>query len=115
MFLCLLQRGQVYQISEILAKQLPVLYKLKDLMGDQISGNYYRQELIQTEKPEVFKIERILCKKKTKGNKFQYLVKWLYYGNKFNSYVSENDIIKGKHGDSESPVALCPRTRHTKS
>ncbi len=109
-----MQRGEVFQIAGVLARKLPILYKLKDLMGDLKSGNYYRQELIKTDKPEIFKIERILCKKRTKNNKILYLVKWLYYSNKFNSYVPKEDIIKGTHGDKELPVLFCSNSRKFK-
>lgn len=103
------QRGQVFQIDGILARKVPVLYKLRDLLGEPITGNYYKQELKKTEKPEVFKIERILCKK-VKKKKLYYYVKWLYYPPKFNSYIPAESIMTGKHGDQQNPVSVCPST-----
>jgi hypothetical protein len=42
---------------------------------------------------DVFEVEKIL-KKKGKGKNLQYLVKWLDYPNKFNSWISASEINK---------------------
>ena len=83
-------------------------------MGDEKPGNFYKQELIKTEKPEVFKIEKLLCRKKIKGKEF-YLVKWQNYPEKFNSYEPAENIMHGKHGDKEVAVPRCGGKRNLKS
>ena len=69
----------------------PVTYKLKDYNGEIIEGSFYEQELQKTKQKEVYLIEKVLKTKKV-GNKKQYLVKWLGYPEKFNSWVDEKDM-----------------------
>lgn len=92
----MLKQGQLFQISEIRAQKDPVLYKLKDLMGDIIPGFYYRAQLTKTNAPlpnKYFFVEKILQTKKVKGEKF-FLCKFLFYPNKFNMFVAEKDMTK---------------------
>ena len=64
-------------------------YFLKDLQGDKIDGMFYEQELLKTKQNDLYIIEKII---KKVGNK--YFVKWKNYPDKFNSYVSQNDLVK---------------------
>ena len=66
-------------------------YGLKDYLGEAIKGKFYKQELQKVVKNDVFKIERILQTRKRRGKR-EYLVKWLGYPDKFNSWVT--DIIR---------------------
>ncbi len=99
----------MFQIAEIYALETPVLYKLVDLKGDPFGGTYCKQQLLKTKKPEVYKVEKVLCKKKIKNKTF-YKIKWLYYPNKFNSYEPAENIISGKqNGNSKVTVPNCRR------
>lgn len=77
------------------SKQIPRdqhVYKLKDYDGEELKGTFYDQELQKAIKPDdVYELEKIL-KKRGRGNDVQYLVKWLGYPNKFNSWVPESAI-----------------------
>jgi hypothetical protein len=64
----------------------PITYKVKDLNGEEIKGTFCEQEM-QKSTQDTFHIERVL---KTKGNKF--LVKWMGYSEKFNSWVDKKDV-----------------------
>ena len=70
------------------------LYKVADLLEEEITGHFYEVNLQRVEKPEFFRIEKILKTKKT-GSNTQYLVQWLGYPPKFNSWVSETDLDDG--------------------
>ena len=55
-------------------------------------GTFYEEELQKVFKHnDTYEIEKIL-KKRGKGKNVQYLVKWLGYPNKFNSWVSDSEI-----------------------
>ena len=67
----------------------PPTYQLKDYHGEVIDGRFQREELQPiTKNNNIYNIEKILSTRK-KGKKTQYLVKWLGYPSKFNSWVSD--------------------------
>ena len=78
-------------MSKTISRQPPV-YKLKDYDDEELQGTFYEAELQKVGKQDdVFDIEKIL-KRRGKGENVQYLVKWLGYPNKFNSWVSNSEI-----------------------
>ena len=90
------QRGQLFQVSEVLAQIEPVMFKLVDLMKDKVEGQFYREQLTKAPAPKAsdyFFVEKILGKKKIKGVD-HFLVKYLYYPNKFNQYVPSANLKK---------------------
>lgn len=59
--------------------------------------NYFLEELVLGNKPEdgqFFQIEKIVKKKKENG-KWKYLVKYLGYDNRHNSWVSQDALKTG--------------------
>ena len=73
----------------MLSQSKPELYKLRDLQQDLIPGYYYASQLTKAPPPsekEYFFIEKILDEKRVRGKKF-YLVKYLFYGDKFNQIM----------------------------
>jgi len=88
----------LFKVSEIRAQVKPVMYKLVDLQNDSVAGNFYREQLTKSPPPEdqeYFLIEKDLGKKTIKGKK-HLLVKFLYYPNKFNRYIPEEDVVEGE-------------------
>ena len=75
-------------------KSIPVTYKLKDLMDENIKGTFYPQELqiVGVTKDKAYVIEEVL-KTRRKNNKIEYFVKWKGYGSKFNSWVLKEDVM----------------------
>ena len=66
--------------------------KWKILRRNQLFGKFYEQELSAVDKKDnMYKVEKILKKKKVKG-KNMVLVKWLGYDNKHNSWIPEENI-----------------------
>ena len=61
---------------------VPITYKIKDLLGEDIKGSFYQQELQKADQ-EIFRIEKVL--KKDYKNKRMF-VKWKGYPDKFNSW-----------------------------
>ena len=77
-----------------MARQVPV-YKLKDDAGEILEGTFYEPELQKIIKnDDVYRVEKILQKRKLKGV-VEYLVRWKGYEDpKFDSWVQERDILK---------------------
>ena len=86
---------EIFRIHSIKKNTSPVTYRLKDLSGEVVDGSFYKQELVETEKPEFFLINKIIKSKKV-GNKKQYLVSWVGYNDSFNSWVGGEDIYDFK-------------------
>ena len=67
----------------------PITYKLKDLVGEEVQGSFYEQELLKSDQSleDLFRIEKVIRK-----NKGKVLVKWSGYPEKFNSWVDAKDL-----------------------
>ncbi len=80
---------QIYKIIEV--KQTnPVTYIIADLKDEIIKGSFYEQELQKTDQ-QVYRIEKVLRKKKINGKQFG-LVKWVGYNNDFNEWLPMSQI-----------------------
>ena len=82
---------EIFRIHSVKKDTSPITYKLKDLSGEIIKGAFYKQELVETTKPEFFLINEII-KSKRVNNKKQYFVSWLGYGDSFNSWIGSEAI-----------------------
>ena len=84
---------ELFVVSEKL-RTIPTTYRVKDLVDEQIDGTFYHQELqlVRVEQDKVYTVERIL-KKRKRGKKIEYFVKWKGYGDKFNTWIIKEDVI----------------------
>lgn len=69
----------------------PVTYQIEDQSGEEVLGNFYSQELLAAPEPEFYDVEAIV-KKRKKNKSTQYLVKWVGYPDKYNSWVDEKNL-----------------------
>ena len=85
---------EIFTVYKRMARQVPV-YKLKDDAGEILDGTFYEPELQKIIKnDDVYRVEKILRKRKRKGV-VEYLVRWKGYEDpKFDSWVQESDILK---------------------
>ena len=84
---------ELFIITEALQGK-PPYYKLKDLDGENIAGTFYSQELQKVIKDnDVYKVENVLSSRKKAGKK-QFLIKWLGYPEKFNSWIDAENIVR---------------------
>ena len=84
---------EIFVVSQHIPRKPFSVYKIKDLLGEELEGTFYAAELESFNKPdEVFKIEKIIKTKKVR-RVTHYLVKWINYPPKFNSWVSEADMV----------------------
>ena len=79
---------EIFIINKVLATK-PVTYSISDLMGEEIKGSFYEQEL-QKAKQKIFRIEKII---RRDNKKKIALVKWSGYPDKFNSWISSKDLV----------------------
>ena len=64
------------------------------LQGETLVGRFYTDQLQPAvySDEDTFKIEKILKSRKLKGRPKEYLVKWMLWPAKFNSWVSETQV-----------------------
>jgi hypothetical protein len=84
---------EVFIVTHRCKKQGINLYRVKDLLDEDIDGHFYEEELQAVTKDinSVYKIEKVLKTRKRQGVK-EVFVKWLGWPKKFNSWVKESDI-----------------------
>lgn len=84
---------EIFRIADVDQKARPIMYMIEDIDGEIIKGKFYEEELqyIGKTPPQVYRIEKIL-KESGKGDKKKYFVKWYGYADKYNSWVSAQQI-----------------------
>ena len=87
---------ELFTVSDIKDTKPPT-YAIQDLHGEPIEGSFYEQEL-QKSNQEVFRIEKVLKKRKRKTNSGSHIeearVKWKGYSSDFNSWVPVTELHK---------------------
>ena len=82
---------EIFTVTKsIKGKQKP-MFNIESLLGDQIQERVYPEE-IQKVKENFYRIEKIV-KTVTQNGVKGYIVKWLNYPQKYNSFVSERDLV----------------------
>lgn len=69
----------------------PVTYLLEDLLGEQLEGSFYEEELQKIKEPTIFRVEKVLKRRKNK-----IFVKWKYWPDKFNSWTDKSSLVSNK-------------------
>ena len=75
-------------VTKVEADAVPLTYRGKDLMVEEISGRFYAEELqvIEYDPNGTFKIEKVLRTRRRRGQP-EMFVKWLGYPEKLNSWI----------------------------
>ena len=84
---------EIFQISDVLVTKRPIVRKIKDLAGEEVDGTFYRQQLQKTNQ-DIYRVDRIIQRRRAANNDQEVLVKWAGYPNKLNSWLPAADIIK---------------------
>jgi hypothetical protein len=85
--------SEIFKIISKFKRTQPV-YEIVDLKGEKIQGKFYAEELVKTELPNEFHIEKIIREKKERNGQMKYLVKWLGYDSSFNSWIDQSELRK---------------------
>jgi len=80
--------NELFTISKVQYTN-PTTYLLRDALGNDILGAFYKEELQKTLYPDTYLIERVL---RRKGNKVY--VKWRGLGKEHNSWIDANKVIQ---------------------
>jgi hypothetical protein len=87
-------RGMVFIVSDVNKSEKPYLYSLKELNEKPVKKKYYSWQLRAAQDPykEPLPIEKII-KERKKGTKKEYLVKWLFYDNSYNTWITKKQLM----------------------
>lgn len=81
-------------VDKINDKFSPSMVTIKDHKGEEIEGNFYKDEIQKISRnpdDDIYEVEKIVRQKRRNGELW-YLVKWLGYDNDFNSWVRKRDV-----------------------
>ncbi|GFY33058.1 uncharacterized transposon-derived protein F54H12.3 [Trichonephila clavipes] len=90
-------RRELFIVFEIV-QRIPIVYRLKDLQGEEIKGTYYEAELQKVVDSGFYPVENVI-KQRKRGGITEYFVKFLGYPEKFNEWVT--DIQKNRRDQSQ--------------
>ena len=84
---------EIFKIRERQLREHIPLYKIADLADENVQGTFYEQEIqkVHLTTDTAYKIEKIIETEKSRG-KTLYLVKWLFWPSKFNSWINGSDV-----------------------
>ncbi|GFV77967.1 uncharacterized transposon-derived protein F54H12.3 [Trichonephila clavipes] len=80
-------RRELFIVFEIV-QRIPIVYRLKDLQGEEIKGTYYEAELQKVVDSGFYPVENVIKERKRRGTT-EYFVKFLGYPERFNDWVTD--------------------------
>jgi len=86
---------EIFRIAKVIPRTPRPVYGLEGLNKQPIDGTFYTEELkpVVVTKQTQFKIDKILSTRVRRGIK-EHKVRWLGYGQEFDSCVKASDIVK---------------------
>lgn len=86
---------EIFIVTSVIERSPWVVYTLKDLHGECISGTFYEKELQRVfyDPNSTYKIDKII-RSRYSGHRKQLLVKWKGYPDKFNSWILASSLRK---------------------
>ncbi|GFS59556.1 chromo domain-containing protein [Trichonephila inaurata madagascariensis] len=78
---------KLFTVYEIV-QRIPIVYRLKDLEGEEIKGTYYEAELQKVVDSGFYPVENVIKQRKRRGIT-EYYVKFLGCPEKFNDWVTD--------------------------
>ena len=91
---------ELFKVVKRARMQGKSMYTLEDFAGDSVDGRFYGEELqpVTVGEDEIYKIEKVIKERKPRGRPKEYLVRWLGWPAKYDSWISEAELkdIRGE-------------------
>jgi hypothetical protein len=84
---------EIFEVYKVDTDTQPVTYRLKDLVGEVIEGAFYNEQLQKTDQ-QIYRIDRILRKRKGNNGIQEVYVRWSGYPNKFCQWIPAADVLQ---------------------
>ena len=84
--------GEIFIVSHRFMRHGIPVYKLKDFDNMALTGSYYSQELQRFDTQEIWKVNKILKKRKNARGEMELLVSWHQWPSKFDSWIKQSDL-----------------------
>lgn len=78
----------IFKVRKVQYNTDPITYLLQSYDGQDILGAIYAEELQHVKYPDEYLVEKIIRRKNG-----QAYVKWLGFGNEYNSWIPESDLV----------------------
>ena len=83
--------GEVFKVSKRFRRKGIPIYRLVDLLDEEIAGTFYQEEIQKVHTSDIWKVEKIIKEKGRGPNKMVY-IKWLYFPKSFNQWIKASDL-----------------------
>jgi len=83
---------EIFKIRQVDKRQNRDGYYLEDLSGEEVQGLFYREELVPTSLPGFYPYKVLSSRWNRAKKQREYLVRWVGYPDKFNSYITIDDM-----------------------
>lgn len=80
-----------FKVVKVLKKPQKPQYIIQDYDKNELKRRFYEEELQKISPNTEYRIEKIIRKRKV-GNKIEFLVKWIGYPSKYNSWISGKSL-----------------------
>ena len=84
---------EIFEITDVIRTTNPIVYKIKDLTDEEIEGSFYKEQLQKTDQT-IYRIDRVIRKRRNANGTQEVLVKWAGYEDRFNSWMPADDIMR---------------------
>ena len=84
--------GEIFIVTRRFMRHGVPVYKLKDFANTALTGSYYSQELQGVDTHDIWKVSKILKKRKNPSGETELLVSWHQWPSKFDSWIKESDL-----------------------
>ena len=85
--------GEIFIVTRRFRRHGVPVYKLKDFSNMALTGSYYSQELQKIEHTtDIWKVNKILKKRKNARGETELLVSWHQWPSKFDSWIKQSDL-----------------------
>ena len=88
---------EIFEVTEILPTR-PITYKIKDLEGEEVKGGFYNEQLQKTNQ-QIYRVDKVLRRRKVRGRADEVLVSWCGYPDKFNQWLPAADVHHSQNHD----------------
>ena len=85
---------EIFKVIDRDYQQEKPVYTLADYDGERLEGRFYAEELqpVTVGEDDIYKIDKVIKSRKRRGHSKEFLVHWLGWPSKFDSWISEAEL-----------------------